>query len=77
MTHITIEVKIDPGCLITAAFEETLALANRLGVVISFEFNSVTCMAIPGGSAEAGMENYHEVIGRQYAFATTHKKVTP
>lgn len=58
MSHFYLNLEAQPGTDIRDACGEAQLLAERLGVVVKFGFNGVTCMAIPGGSADALAADY-------------------
>lgn len=60
MSHFYLNLEAQPGTDIRVACEEAQALAQRLRIVVKFGFNGVTCMAIPGGSAEALAADYDD-----------------
>lgn len=46
-----LRVEFNPGDDIRNASEDAQCLADRLGVTVDFKFNTVTCIASPGGTA--------------------------
>lgn len=55
-----ITLDVQPGDNIEAVCVEAQTIADNLGRSVGFHFNSVRCVAIPGGSAEKLAENQQE-----------------
>lgn len=48
MTAISINVEVLPTTSIFVASHDAMRLAEKLGITVTFEFNGVYCMAVPG-----------------------------
>jgi hypothetical protein len=70
-SSLTINVYVDPGTDISAAFIQAVALASKCDVCVSFTFNGVTCIAFPNGSPSAGVMEFGESLksDRPHKFA--------
>lgn len=71
MSCLTLTVEIDRGTVIEKAFIDAVALASRNDVDVKFQFNDVTCIAMPGGSPSGGANEYYDAIknGRSFKLA--------
>ena len=58
----SIEVCFLPGETIRSASEKAVMLANELGVIITWKFNGVKCIACPGDSPEKIVEFYFQKL---------------
>lgn len=53
MSKLKVQGEFLPGTDIKVACVEACALANRIHVIVEFQFNGVSCFASPGGSPES------------------------
>jgi hypothetical protein len=76
MSNFYLRLEAQPGSDIEAAAGEACVLAAKLDIVVTFDFNGVHCMAIPGGSSSALVENWrNELTGKsQYPIASSHRR---
>lgn len=73
---ISIEVKVWGGTPIDLAAIDAVALADKLGIVVRFQFNDVSCTAHPGGDPRVLVNNWHAAADRggMYPMASTHPR---
>jgi len=73
---ISLEVKVWGGTPIDLAAQDPVELANRLGIVVQFQFNDVSCTAHPGGSPSVLADNWRAASDRggMYPMASTHPR---
>lgn len=71
---IYLKVECSPGADISDAFQDAIALSNRLQITVEFVFNGVICFAKPGGSVRIGVDEYKEALKSktQYKFAKSY-----
>lgn len=79
MSSFYLRLETQPGTGIQTAAGEACVLANKLGVVVTFDFNGVLCMAIPGGSSDVLVENWKRELASKssYPIASTHRHHSP
>ena len=65
---LRIEVDVMPGSDIDSAAEQLVALANRLGIVVSAMFNGVTLLVSPGGSSSALVDNWRTSLAGNHTY---------
>ena len=72
MNNLTMKVEVIPGTDVSKAAEQAVALANRIGIAVEYNFNGVTCWARPGGDYEKLSEACYAKIGsnEKHKFAT-------
>ncbi len=63
--HLTLTVEADAGTSINDACQEAIDLANRISICVEFNFNGVTCIAKPRGSAEKLVSEFHEQLEKK------------
>lgn len=63
---LTIEVA--PGTRIEDACEDAVKLADTLGVIVWFKFNSVKCGARPGDDASLLADNWQRAMNSKTSF---------
>lgn len=73
---ISIEVKVWGGTPIDLAAIDAVDLANKLGIVVRFQFNDVSCTAHPGGNPHVLADNWRAAADRggMYPMASTHPR---
>lgn len=73
---LSITAAIKPGSDITRACADLVGLANKLGVTVDADFNSVTLLAQPNGDAEILADNWHSEMNskRQYKIASSYAR---
>jgi len=72
---LLLKVDVFGGSSIESAAGEACALANRLDITVEFEFNGVTCMAIPGGSSDVLVSNWNAADrSSRFPMASTHRR---
>lgn len=59
---LSITTEVSPGSNINDACSEAVALANKLGVVVGFDFNGVLCGARPEDDPELLVANFHRAM---------------
>lgn len=71
---MTIKVEGMAGMSIEEAFRESIRIAKKLNCSIDFDFNGVKCSAIPNGSIDVGVKNYHREIKstNSFKYATSY-----
>lgn len=76
-SHFYLNLEAQPGTDIRVACKEAQSLAERLGVVVKFGFNGVTCMAVPGGSSEELAADYDDCVDDPvtHSVATSRRKL--
>jgi hypothetical protein len=62
MATLSIEVEPFGGVSIENACRDAIAIADKLGAVVMFNFNGVRCMARPGDSEQSLAEDWCRVI---------------
>jgi hypothetical protein len=69
-----IEAKFLGGEDIENACRDAIALANRIGCDVHFQFNDVTCMAMAGHRARDLLQSWREVsqTDSDHKIATSH-----
>jgi hypothetical protein len=67
--HIYIKVSVGGGSPIDETCAEAVALANRMGIPVLFDFNDVLCAAHPGDDAALLAANWRDASfeGRKFA----------
>lgn len=63
MSNLSITAEVLPGTDVTVAAREAVALANRLGVTVRYDFNGVLCIAVPGDDHESLAEKCMSMVG--------------
>ncbi len=61
---IVVKARFLAGTEINAAATEAVDLADKLGVIVEYDFNGVTCMALPGDDPESLAEQCAVQMGR-------------
>lgn len=71
---ISVEVEAMAGDTIDDVCREALQLAMRLRIKVKFDFNSVTCIAVPGASPDDLARAYHRSLSNDHPpkFAVAH-----
>jgi hypothetical protein len=62
--NISIDVEVRSGTQIELAAKEAIDLANRLGIIVRFTFNTVSCIAHPGGDPKVLVDNWRIAADR-------------
>lgn len=65
MSVASIDIDIRPGASIDSACIEAQRLADLLQIAVGFKFNSVECVAVPGGDADVLSENWDNELRRE------------
>jgi hypothetical protein len=60
-----LNVEVPGGTSIADAAQETIALANRIGVTVRFDFNGVRCLACPGDDPKRLIEEWGDIISKR------------
>jgi hypothetical protein len=63
MSHIRITAGFLQGTDVHVAALEAIALADRIAVTIEYNFNGVTCLAVPGDDAGLLAEHCMKIMG--------------
>lgn len=71
---ISLKVEAAAGSDIERVFSESIELSKKLGISVEFDFNKVTCFAVPDGEVHVGVFNYHEAIKSQNQYKFAHSK---
>lgn len=73
-----IEVQFLGGENIENACREAMALANRVGCDVHFQFNEVTCMALKGHKAEDLQASWRDAVGSKtrHKIAVSHPRAS-
>ncbi len=58
----TIKLEFHVGDDIDSSFVEATRIANLLGVNAEFQFNGITCVAVPNGVPLKGIAEYRQAI---------------
>jgi len=72
MNSITLKAEATAGSSIENAAIDAIALANRIGVYVEFNFNGVTCLARPNDNEDGLVAAYFDALhdkGDTYKFA--------
>jgi len=69
MSNMTIKSEFDVGTSIENASKEAMRVSQMLNVCVEFNFNGVTCIAMPNGTPHMLSENYMKVLKSE----TQHK----
>lgn len=62
MSNIRITADILPATDVLVAAREAIDLADRIAVTIEYNFNGVTCLAVPGDDPEALAKNCMDMM---------------
>jgi len=60
MKTFKLTLEVDPGCKVAEACTVAQRIANVAVTPVEFQFNSVLCVAVPGGDAELLAERQQE-----------------
>lgn len=63
MSNISIKAHMLAGTDVRTAAREALTLANRIGVLVEYDFNGVTCLAVPGDDAGLLADHCMKIMG--------------
>jgi hypothetical protein len=74
MTCFTLKLEAGAGTSITEASEEAQSIADKLGVIVSFDFNGVDCNAVPNGNAHMLAERQQHEQARSLTFPGDWKR---
>lgn len=74
MTCFTLKLEAGAGTSVTDASEEAQLLSDKLGVIVSFDFNGVDCNAVPNGSAYRLAERQQHEQARDLYFPGDWKR---
>lgn len=79
MSALSLKVEGFAGTGIRECCQEACRLARRLGIIVTFDFNGVHCMARPDGLAKDLEENWKlELASKKlYKIATTTPREPP
>ncbi len=71
---LSLEVNVYGGTPIEIAAHDACELARELKITITFDFNGVHCMALPGGDSKTLVHNWNIARDRggQYPIASTN-----
>lgn len=64
MAYLILKVETTPAAGIHEAADAASRLAHVMGVWVEFDFNGVTCMAAPDGSADTLVDGYWRELNR-------------
>lgn len=71
-------IRINPmaGADVKATAEQAVSVADKLGIMIEYDFNGVTCMARPGDCPDSLAEDYHRALnnGIKFKVASANRK---
>lgn len=62
MSNMTIKSEFDPGTSIDLASKEAMRISKLLNVCVEFNFNGVTCIAMPKGNEKTLSDNYMKAL---------------
>jgi hypothetical protein len=73
---MSLEVKVYGGSPIEIAAFDACRLASDLGITVRFDFNGVSCSALPGGDPKILVENWKAAWDRggAYPMANTYPR---
>mgnify|MGYP001566039678 FL=1 len=75
MSCLILEVDLPAGVTIQQACKDAVALANRIGIKIKFEFNDKTVYALPDNNVNSLIDAYHDAIKTNQDFVCSFDKI--
>lgn len=74
MPCFTLKLEAGAGTAIDEACEEAQSIADKLGVLVAFDFNGVDCNAVPSGSAHRLAQKQQHEQARAIGFPGDWKR---